>query len=115
MYGHPELESLAHPRSFDAGPDPPPESGVEQDDVGRRVQYVGRQLLEIDDHGVGRERPLRTRSNNLVLSLSGRSQEPVRVAFQLPDTLSTNPDAPIFVNPSYLIRRGETRTRWCKA
>src|SRR5918995_3106268 len=58
MYGHPELESLAHPSGFDAGPDPTPESGVEQDDVGCRVQYVGRQLLEIYDHGVGRERYL---------------------------------------------------------
>src|SRR5919112_2152477 len=58
MYGRPELESLAHPSGFDAGPDPTPESGVEQDDVGHRVQYVGRQLLEIDDNRVGRERYL---------------------------------------------------------
>src|SRR5215210_4867308 len=58
MYGHPELESLAHPRGFDAGSDPTPESGVQQDDVSRRVQYVGRQLFEIDDHRVGRERYL---------------------------------------------------------
>src|SRR5215208_1802179 len=55
MYGCPELESLAHPSGFDAGPDPTPESGVEQDDVGRRIQYVGRQLLEVDNHRVGRE------------------------------------------------------------
>src|ERR671913_372250 len=58
MYGHPELECLAHPSGFDARPDPTPESSVQQDDVGRRVQYVGRQLLEIYDHRVGGERYL---------------------------------------------------------
>src|SRR5918997_5509849 len=58
MHGHPELESLAHPRGFDARPDPTPESGVEQDDVGRRTQHVGRQLLEIYDYSVGGERYL---------------------------------------------------------
>src|SRR5918999_4226317 len=56
MYGHPELESLAYPSGLDAGPYPSPESGIEQDDVGGRTQYVGRQLLEIDDNGVGGER-----------------------------------------------------------
>jgi hypothetical protein len=54
----PSWKVSAHPRGFDAGSDPTPESGVQQDDVSRRVQYVGRQLLEIYDHGVGRERYL---------------------------------------------------------
>ena len=41
---------------LDAGPDAAPEGGVEQDDVDRRIEHVGGELLEIDDHRVGGER-----------------------------------------------------------
>src|SRR5918995_6287072 len=54
MYGHPELESLAHPSGFDAGPDPTPESGVEQAEADALLDAEGG--VGIEPQGIFGER-----------------------------------------------------------
>ena len=51
-----ELKRLADAGRLHARADAAPERRVEQDDVDRAIQHVGRELLEVDDDGVGRER-----------------------------------------------------------
>src|SRR3954471_23325994 len=56
MHGDPELERFAHAGGFDARTDAAPEGGVEENHVNRAIENVGRELLEVDDDGVGGER-----------------------------------------------------------
>src|SRR5207247_2378837 len=50
MHGDAELEGLADAGSLDAGPHAAPKGGVEQDDVDRRIEDVGGQLLVKPQH-----------------------------------------------------------------
>jgi len=54
VHCHAELERLTDARGLDAGADSAPKSRVQQDDVYCRIQRVCGELLEVDDHGIGR-------------------------------------------------------------
>src|SRR5208337_3955163 len=51
-----ELKSLANGRGLDAGTKASPESCIQKNDVHGWLEDVGGQLLEIDHHGIGRQR-----------------------------------------------------------
>src|ERR1043166_1014166 len=54
--GDAEAEGLADARGLDAGAYAAPESRVEQNYINRRVERVGRELLEVDDPRIRRQR-----------------------------------------------------------
>src|SRR5687767_1950461 len=56
MHGNAELKSLTNTGGLNTGANSAPERGVEQDHVNGRVEHISRQLFEIDDHRVRRER-----------------------------------------------------------
>src|SRR3954463_6237529 len=56
MNGHAELECLAYTGRFYALTNTTPERCVEQDHVDRRIEYIGGELLEVNDNSICGER-----------------------------------------------------------
>ena len=96
--GDAELEGLADARRLHAGADAAPEGRVEKNHVNGRVEHVSRQLFEVDDHRVRRQRHphLPAHAAHPGHAVDGVFQVVVAHALDLlsePDSLLRRPDA----------------------